>query len=354
MDCWARLGIQRTSDTALIRKAYKQKLLIHHPEEDPVGYQTIREAYTEAMSEAKRMEGRRDEDRKTAASVEAHLESMAAPINRLPEDEFGHEQPKRQESFVANREDWTVDDRAWIRNQNDFITRMTELIDGDRCNDAEAWKELLSDDVLWDFQSKPAIEDWILRLFSERYHRLNDDTWRIIESYTGLFGKLTKQLDQYPARFVDAYVLATQKIEVPRNLKNPAEIGGKVVRKSSVHWWKYCFGFLTGRMIFLLAVLTQLGAIPIYFAWVTVRIILYVFRRNWKIILWEYTFTYINRWGIRSDYKYIDIQKIVDTPDRVIIYLKNRRIRIDAYEVENLEALLAKMCRYSGVPEGTP
>lgn len=42
---WKILGIEPTDDMTAIKKAYSAKLKIHHPEDDPEGYQRLREAF---------------------------------------------------------------------------------------------------------------------------------------------------------------------------------------------------------------------------------------------------------------------------------------------------------------------
>ncbi|KOP65325.1 hypothetical protein AMS62_08735 [Bacillus sp. FJAT-18019] len=53
MGIWSVLGIEPTGDIKLIRKAYAAMLKIHHPEDDPEGYQRLREAFDQAMKLAK-------------------------------------------------------------------------------------------------------------------------------------------------------------------------------------------------------------------------------------------------------------------------------------------------------------
>lgn len=53
MGLWSILGIEPTGDMKAIRKAYAAMLKIHHPEDDPEGYQRLREAFDEAMKLAK-------------------------------------------------------------------------------------------------------------------------------------------------------------------------------------------------------------------------------------------------------------------------------------------------------------
>ncbi|KDM92303.1 J domain-containing protein [Photobacterium galatheae] len=49
MSVWDILEIEETNDEQAIKKAYRVKLRQHHPEEDPEGFQRVREAYEKAL-----------------------------------------------------------------------------------------------------------------------------------------------------------------------------------------------------------------------------------------------------------------------------------------------------------------
>lgn len=53
MDIWSILEIEPTTETSIIKKAYAKKLKIFHPEDDPEGYQKLREAFDSALKYAK-------------------------------------------------------------------------------------------------------------------------------------------------------------------------------------------------------------------------------------------------------------------------------------------------------------
>ncbi|WP_338752748.1 DUF1266 domain-containing protein [Bacillus sp. FJAT-52991] len=55
MTIWETLEIEPTDNISIIKKAYAKKLKIHHPEDDPEGYQCLREAYDSAIKKAKLM-----------------------------------------------------------------------------------------------------------------------------------------------------------------------------------------------------------------------------------------------------------------------------------------------------------
>lgn len=53
MDIWALLGIEKTVDTKVIKRAYAKVLKNYHPEDDPEGFMRVREAYEKALGQAK-------------------------------------------------------------------------------------------------------------------------------------------------------------------------------------------------------------------------------------------------------------------------------------------------------------
>ncbi|MGN1277164.1 MAG: hypothetical protein ACI4UK_09275 [Floccifex sp.] len=49
LDIWKILGIQATNDRKTIKRAYAKQLKLHHPEEDPEGFQLLYQAYQLAL-----------------------------------------------------------------------------------------------------------------------------------------------------------------------------------------------------------------------------------------------------------------------------------------------------------------
>lgn len=52
MDVWGILGIERTADTKVIKRAYAKMLKNYHPEDDPEGFMRLRKAYEAALEQA--------------------------------------------------------------------------------------------------------------------------------------------------------------------------------------------------------------------------------------------------------------------------------------------------------------
>jgi hypothetical protein len=62
MDCWKSLGIQATADKRKIKNAYAKLLKQNHPEDNPKEYQSIREAYDQALMIAEYIRYEEDQD----------------------------------------------------------------------------------------------------------------------------------------------------------------------------------------------------------------------------------------------------------------------------------------------------
>ncbi|MGV8888032.1 MAG: J domain-containing protein [Pseudomonas sp.] len=54
MNCWAILGLEADADSRSIKRQYATLLKVHRPDEDPSGFQRLREAYEQAMEWSRR------------------------------------------------------------------------------------------------------------------------------------------------------------------------------------------------------------------------------------------------------------------------------------------------------------
>lgn len=105
MDMWKVLEINATTDITAIKKAYAKKLKVHHPEDDPTGFQSLKESYDSAVQYAKYMSSKAhslDEDN----SVENARENQHEPV--LSESSFNISLPlsvnRPYDKTNANRE----------------------------------------------------------------------------------------------------------------------------------------------------------------------------------------------------------------------------------------------------------
>lgn len=79
MNCWECIGISPTADKKSIKRAYATQLKLHHPEDDPEGFKTLRSALEDALEQAKYL-----------SASESFIPSGDAeekPIHEKPDDE---------------------------------------------------------------------------------------------------------------------------------------------------------------------------------------------------------------------------------------------------------------------------
>ncbi len=80
---WELLGISPTKDIRAIKRAYAEKLRLHHPEDDPEGFQNLHEAYRAALEYA----GRNGEDETAAKQTALSETGEVVPAFELFESE---------------------------------------------------------------------------------------------------------------------------------------------------------------------------------------------------------------------------------------------------------------------------
>ncbi|MGG3805991.1 J domain-containing protein [Metabacillus fastidiosus] len=168
MSPWDILGIEPTDEIASIKRAYAKKLKIHHPEDDPEGYQRLREAYDLVIKQQKKGERNR--------SVPIILEETVTVHNleTVPNDIY-YPSP-----FLLDNWDNSFDEKE--DPVDEFLTEVKNLY-GDFPSriDIERWEELLNSDILWNIELKTKISVRLLRFFQDHSY-LPKNIWELIEA----------------------------------------------------------------------------------------------------------------------------------------------------------------------------
>ncbi|MHC1682930.1 MAG: hypothetical protein AB6733_08280 [Clostridiaceae bacterium] len=156
---WSILNIDPTEDTSVIKKAYAKKLKIHHPEDDPKGYQNLRQAYDDALKYAKKAvnkfsTGEKAEYESTVRTL-LHMELLDNKTQNLP-------------SINDDNAEFMVKVETLY---NDFFSRIN----------IENWKDILNSDVMWNIQNKRTISRLMLDFLS-CHHYLPKDIWIILDT----------------------------------------------------------------------------------------------------------------------------------------------------------------------------
>lgn len=147
------LGIERTKDERAIKNAYREKLAVTNPEDNPEGFKRLRAAYEEACRYAKQVE----------------------------EEE---EQP--EDATPAGR---------WLQKVEAIYGRMNT-----RC-DVKLWKKVFDDDIFLSLEEEENCRLLLLRFLMDHY-KLPTDVWKLIDDRINIVKDITKLRERFPADFL--------------------------------------------------------------------------------------------------------------------------------------------------------
>ncbi|WP_240344357.1 J domain-containing protein [Paenibacillus sp. SYP-B3998] len=186
MTCWIILGIEPTTDISTIKKAYAKKLKIYHPEDDPEGYQKLREAYETARKRAERFT---EMPEKSSQELDHSPVDLDLPQG-MPNIEFEADmiEKDQEEKYTPPPlpaefiNDFKENLPTIEQKIDDFINQFESMYHSffDRI-DIEKWKGLLNSDVLWQVGYKKTLNDKVLK-FLQNHHHLPRHVWLLLES----------------------------------------------------------------------------------------------------------------------------------------------------------------------------
>ncbi|MBW7477556.1 tetratricopeptide repeat protein [Paenibacillus oenotherae] len=189
MRVWNILGIEPTDDVKSIKRAYARLLKIHHPEDDPQGYQRLREAYDLAIKLAKQsghssstralkdsedeagrdIEGSAGDDAGQGAAYSGSSDYEAEAEDEIPAE--------LRNSYYL---EW--DNKPDPESQLNLFIHTVEHIYNDmqsRMNKAN-WLELLNADIVWNASMRAAVSDRLLH-FLEGHYFLPAAIWELLD-----------------------------------------------------------------------------------------------------------------------------------------------------------------------------
>ncbi|MNJ35235.1 Tetratricopeptide repeat protein [compost metagenome] len=192
MTIWQWLGIEPTNDIKQIKRAYKKQLQVYHPEDDPAGYQELREAYDRALKIAKQ----RNE-----------MEQSFNELNYIEQDQQDRQegQIEQAESQHTDEPERTViipprlpigldmasldlDFDEWAEGSqkiDEFIERAIALYDHYPSRiSSEDWVELLNSKVTWNIYNIEEISERLLVVLEGRPF-LPKEIWKLLEGFFG-------------------------------------------------------------------------------------------------------------------------------------------------------------------------
>jgi len=149
MDCWKVLGIEATNDKLAIKEAYMNKLNIFHPEEDPEGFQNLRQAYESALKQC-----------------ESEEEIDNSPLG------------------------------MWLQEVKDVYSNFSKRID------VYYWEQLLQNDICFQIDSATEASESLLKFLMDNY-RLPQNVWIALDNQFDWQNKKEELYKKFPNQFID-------------------------------------------------------------------------------------------------------------------------------------------------------
>jgi tetratricopeptide (TPR) repeat protein len=180
MTSWEILGIEPTDNSSIIKKAYAKKLKVHHPEDDPEGYQRLREAFDKIMKQQKVMaSSKREQSGEEQDNRELAIEKMTIPeenAEQIVDEDFTQPSPFVDLNHIADgfhKKEAMVDE---------FMSKVETLYhDFPSRIEIDNWVELLNSDVIWNLELKRKLSFRLLDFVVE-HHYLPKNIWRLLEN----------------------------------------------------------------------------------------------------------------------------------------------------------------------------
>ncbi|CAM3478738.1 MULTISPECIES: J domain-containing protein [Saccharibacillus] len=129
MNIWATLGIEPTTEIKRIKRAYARKLKECHPEENPDGFQQLRQSYEAALDEAKLL-----------AEPDAKPDLSERERERLRSPEQSAAQPGPESPVTL----------FMLRCQSTYADIAKRI-------EPDIWQELLDDELFWPIETRERI-----------------------------------------------------------------------------------------------------------------------------------------------------------------------------------------------------
>lgn len=165
MNIWKVLEINETKNKEDIQKAYREKLMKTHPEDDPEGFMELRRAFEEAM-----------------AAADAREPDPAETKSRWGDDPVG----------------------KWMEQVDRVYNSFSQRID------PKAWEKLLQDDVCMNLDTKITARSCLLTYFMEHFF-ISQKVMILLDEHFGFTENMDELVEEFPKNYLD--VVITQGLE---------------------------------------------------------------------------------------------------------------------------------------------
>lgn len=147
------LGIEATKDEGLIKNAYRDKLAVTNPEDNPEGFKQLRAAYEEACRLAK---------------------------------QSGEETAEKKDQSVSG---------IWVAKAAEIYANIRSR------RDVAAWEKLFADDCFLSLEEEENCRIKLLRFIMDHF-RLPGDVWKLLDKKLGITAGAAALRERFPADFI--------------------------------------------------------------------------------------------------------------------------------------------------------
>lgn len=237
MSYWEILDISPTLEASIIKKAYAKKLKIFHPEDDPHGFQRVREAYDSALRYAKNNQlsevistnpiQAKDNNRLESSSYIEESNSYVdddrrIKINNIHEDNYVHKDYEINDIYPISNgninltEDFVNDAPDNNQLMDEFFERIDEVYNDFFLRiEEKKWEEILNMDIMWQLEVKEILNERVLKFIMNHYH-LPQNIWKLLNSYFHWDENKEELYYDYPQDFIDYIFKQLSRDKLPR------------------------------------------------------------------------------------------------------------------------------------------
>ncbi|MDD6795572.1 MAG: CDC27 family protein [Clostridiaceae bacterium] len=207
MNPWVILNIPENSSLKEIKKTYASLLKEHNPEDDPEGYQRLREAYNKACKIAKKNKSVHSnliDNNTQLANTHNKINKENLHNSSLLSDSNLYGSHKFNFSHIKDIENTKIDEH---NDSSTVITYINKEINDDEENyynlstykrslnnlylninqryNIESWNQLLNKIPFWDLVTLKSIEEYTIIFLLKNSH-ISLETWSLIDNYFSL------------------------------------------------------------------------------------------------------------------------------------------------------------------------
>lgn len=218
MNCWEFLEIEPTEEKSVIKKAYAKKLKQYHPEDDPAGYQQLREAYdlAQKLVQQEGLLSAYDDDECSNSYDITEFKDAVHEVTLTNEASTYHNENSEYSKLILADTN--------VQAVSNVIAELEEIYtDGTKRMRVSVWREWLQREVFWDLDLHEQLF-YRITTFIESHHYLPREVWKLLDQqllWQENIGKLYTFLDR---NFVE-YLLLHVNPGLP--IMTPFWIGGK-------------------------------------------------------------------------------------------------------------------------------